>query len=122
MKISNEMVEQAYLLAKKVYNHEAPRNDAKFQINSASGMEPGSAQDYITVFLAMLDGQEYRRTINTYATKYYLENIKKDFGIETLKKALNAVDKHVKYYKTLGKGSLKSIENILKEFKDKYSL
>jgi hypothetical protein len=65
----------------------------------------------------MMDGKEYRRTINTYATEYYLENIKKDFGTEALNRALKATEEHVKYYSTLGKGNLRSIEKIVQEYK-----
>ena len=122
MKITRDMVEQAYNYGKKVYSGEIGWNQAKDEINSSSGMETGSAQAYITVLLAMMNGEEYRRTINTYATEYYLENIKKDYGLEALKKAVTAVDLHTKYYKTLGKGSLASIENIVREYKEKYAL
>jgi hypothetical protein len=54
----------------------------------------------------MMDGEEFQRTINIYATDYYLENIKSDFGLDALKKAITAVDLHTKYYRTLGRGSL----------------
>lgn len=116
------MVEQAYYFGKKVYSGEITRNQAKYEINAVCGMDVGSAQDYITVFLGMMYSDEYRRTINTYATNYYLCNIKNDFGIETLRKAVNAVDLHTKYYRTLGRGSLASIENIVREYKEKYAL
>lgn len=121
MKITKEMVEQAYLFAKKVYAQEMPRDISKFKVNDVSGMNMGSAQDYITVFLAMMEGMEYRRTINTYATQYYFENIYKDFGIEKLRKAIDAAGKHTKYYKTLGHGSLNSIENVVEEFRNNFT-
>ena len=116
------MIEQAYNNGKKVYSGKIGWNEAKYAINTASGMDIGSAQAYINVFIAMINGEEYRRTINTFATGYYLANIKSDFGIEVLKKAVTAVDLHTKYYKTLGKGSLVSIENIVRVYKEKYSL
>lgn len=121
MIISKNMVEQAYLFGKRVYLNEVSRNQAKFEVNSVSGMDIGSAHDYITVFLSMMDGLEYRRTINTYATEYYLNNIYKDFGTAVLQKAVYAVISHTKYYKTLGRGSLRSIENVANKFKEDFN-
>lgn len=121
MKITRDMVEQAYTYGKKVYSDEVSRNQAKYDVHTTSGMDTGSAQDYITVFLGMMNGEEYHRTINTYATEYYLENIEKDYGLDALKKAVTAVDLHTKYYKTLDKGSLVSIENIVKSYKERYT-
>lgn len=65
----------------------------------------------------MMAGEEYRRTINTFATRYYLESIRNDFGIGAFNKALNAIEAHAKYYSTLGRGHLRSIEKIVKEYK-----
>jgi hypothetical protein len=39
-----------------------------------------------------------------------------------LKKAEDATDNYTKYYKMLGKGNLTSIEEIVREFKEKYNL
>ena len=51
-----------------------------------------------------------------------MENIKQDYGINALKKSVTAVDLHTKYYRTLGKGSLRSIENIVREYEVRYEL
>lgn len=45
----------------------------------------------------MMDGQCYKRTINLFATEYYLEHIGIDYGKEAQQKA---VSEHVQYYKT----------------------
>jgi ribosomal protein RSM22 (predicted rRNA methylase) len=50
MKITKEMVEQAYEHAKKVYHGQLTRSEAKTEISKVTGMNSGSAQDYITVF------------------------------------------------------------------------
>lgn len=117
MKITNDMIHKAYLYAKKVYNNEITRGEAKVEISRVTGMNNGSANDYITVLLAMLKGEEYHRTINAYATRYFLENIRADFGQEVFTKALSATEQHAKYYSSLGKGNLTSIEDIVKEYK-----
>lgn len=66
-------------------------------------MNEGSAQAFITIFLAMMNGEEYKRAFNNDTNKFLLENIHKDFGSDYFKKALNAVQKHINYYSTLGK-------------------
>lgn len=50
MRITKEMVEMAYEYGKKVYNGQLTRTKAKVEINRLTGMDTGSAQDYITVF------------------------------------------------------------------------
>jgi len=117
MIITNTMVEYAYYIAKKVHNCSLTRSEGKVEISKETGMKIGSANDYITVFLEMMAGKEYHRTINNYATRYYLENIRDDFGNEALNKAVFATDRHTKYYGTLGKGNLTGIERMVKEFK-----
>ncbi|MBS4193212.1 hypothetical protein KHA94_24270 [Bacillus sp. FJAT-49705] len=54
-KITNEMVASAYKYAKKVYFGEMTRQASKIAVSKASGMNEGSAQDYITDFLAMME-------------------------------------------------------------------
>ncbi|KNZ40614.1 hypothetical protein [Acetobacterium bakii] len=115
-KITNEMVKCSYEVAKEVYSGKFSRSEGKTEISSLTGMGIGSANDYITVLLEMLRGKEYHRTINTFATEYYLENILNDFGQESLTKALSAVKGHVKYYATLGHGNLVSIEDVASKF------
>ncbi|HBP64618.1 MAG TPA: hypothetical protein DD730_10155 [Desulfosporosinus sp.] len=113
-KITNEMVEIAYDYAKKVYSNELTRNEGKLEVAKVSGMNAGSAQDFITDFLAMMEGREYHRTMSNYGTTYFLKNIKKDFGDESFLLALEATEKHIKYYNSLGYGQLKAKEEIVK--------
>lgn len=65
----------------------------------------------------MMQGKKYTRTINTEATRYYLENIHKDYGVDQLRIALKAVEQHTDYYGKLGRGNLRSIEKLVNEYK-----
>lgn len=114
-RISNAMVQCAYDVGKKVYSGSIGRVDGSIEIARKTGMEQGSAKDYITVLLAMLDGTPYKRTINMYATEYYLSNIGTDFGIDAQKKAAQSTLGHVEYYKKIH-GHLRSIESIAKKY------
>lgn len=115
LKITMEMSRGAYEVAKKVYLNQITRTEGKIEIHRRTGMNEGSAQAFITIFLAMMDGEEYKRAFNNETNKFLLENIKKDFGLESYKKALNAVQKHINYYSTLGKGNLKGLQKIVNE-------
>lgn len=115
LKITMEMSSGAYDIAKKVYLNQLTRCEGKIEINRRTGMSQGSAQAFITIFLAMMNGEEYKRAFNNETNKFLLENIRKDFGLESYKNALNAVQKHINYYSTLGRGSLKGLQKIVNE-------
>ena len=100
-KITNEMVHYSYETAKHVYEGVMSHMEGRFEIYKTTGMDEGPAGDYITAFLAMLNGECYKHTINLYVTEYLLENIGIDFGREAQKRAAQAVTEHVQYYKTV---------------------
>ncbi|MEH7415026.1 hypothetical protein V7266_07040 [Neobacillus drentensis] len=100
--------EVAYEVAKKVWFGNITRQEGKLAISKETGMNPGSAQDYITEFLAMMEGREYHRTMSNLGTAFFLENIRKDFGDKAFQLALEATEKHIKYYNSLGYGQLKA--------------
>ncbi|QRG66005.1 hypothetical protein [Brevibacillus choshinensis] len=111
------MITASYLYAKKVFHKQIDRTSATNSLYSEVGMHQGSANDYIGVFCSMMEGNGYKRTINAEATRYYLENIKIDYGFNQVQIALEAVSQHTIYYGKLGRGNLRSIEKIVKEFK-----
>jgi hypothetical protein len=113
--ITNEMVRDVYQIGKQVFSGSIGRFDASCLAAKRTGMDRGSAQDYITVLLAMLDGKCYKRTINKYATAYYLDSIGSDFGEGKQREAASAVLEHVKYYSEKH-GYLRSIEEIAKKY------
>lgn len=115
VKITNEMTHRAYEIIKMVHNESLTRSEAKYKIAEETGMNAGSAGDYVTNFLAMMDGKRYTRTMNTYATRYLLENIRLEFGEEQFQKAIEATKEHVKYYNGLNNGTLHSIQNVIDE-------
>jgi hypothetical protein len=117
MRITKEVIAQCYYYAKKVYHKQIDRTTATNNLYSELGMNQGSAGDYFEAFRLMMKGERYTRTINTEATRYYLENINKDYGFEQLKIALKAVNLHTEYYGNLGRGHLRSIEKVVDEYK-----
>ena len=107
-----EMSKGAYEIAKKVYSGQITRNEGKIEINRVTGMTEGSAQAFITIFLAMMNGEEYKRAFNNETNKFLLESIRQEFGEDSYKNALNAVQKHIDYYSTLGKGNYQGYKKL----------
>jgi len=117
MKINNEMIENAYNIAKDVYvNKILGLSDGASILEDEFKWTLSSAIGYIHVFDKMLKGDLYTRTINGSATKYYLQNIFNDYGYDALQKALVAVELHIEYYKKLG--PINNIEEIYNYFKN----
>jgi len=112
-----EMTAVAYEVSKKVFEGSAGRTEGKDEIVRRTGMNAGSAGDYITDFLAMMSGVKYTRTLNEYSTRYFLERIREDYGESALQKAVAACSKHAAYYATLGHGRLAYVERIVEEYK-----
>ena len=56
------------------------------------------------------------RTLNEYATRYFLNRYSWTNGEAHSKKALSACKKHREYYATLGHGRLAYIERIVEEY------
>lgn len=117
MKITMDMSKDAYEIAKKVYSGKLTRNEGKVEINRATGMSEGSAQAFITIFLAMMDGEVYKRAFNNETNKFLLESIKNDFGENFFRNALKAVQQHIDYYSTLRRGNLSGLQQIVNQMK-----
>lgn len=115
IKITMDMSKKAYEIAKQVYSGRLTRTDGKVKIARESGMNEGSAQDFITIFLAMMEGQVYKRAFNNDTNRFLFESIRKDYGETYFRKALSAAKKHTQYYSTLGKGNLRGLEEIIEE-------
>ena len=111
--IDTKEIEQIYRLAKGLHKKklqaiEELRTDAK--------MNPRSADFFIQSFLAMMEGRRYEKNTNVAATRYFLEKIHEDFGVEALEKALSSVKQHVDYYEASEGKSLPSIKKVHQEF------
>jgi hypothetical protein len=117
--LTDEMTAVAYEVSKKVFEGSVGRTEGKDEIVRRTGMNAGSSGDYITDFLAMMNGEKYSRTLNEYSTRYFLERIREDYGEPALQKAVAACIKHAAYYATLGHGSLAYVERLVEEYSDR---
>lgn len=117
--ITDLMIKTSYDYAKEAFHDQIELNHALNNITTLSGMHRGSALAYISNFRLMMKGEVYKRTMKTDATKYFLINIYKDYGIEYFSKALKSVTLHINYYKSIKDINLTSIKKIIEELKNK---
>lgn len=114
--ITDEQVHAAYALSKQVLHGEIATSAAVTALTEQHGMNPGSAQAYVSTLQHIFAGREYRRTVNAYATRYFLDCIFRDFGNEGLSRAIESLKKHANYYASTGKSSLPSIRKLITEY------
>jgi 5-methylcytosine-specific restriction protein A len=108
-KIGSEEIKAAYSLSKDVAAGKLTDSQAADLLQKSFGMNYSSAWGYLRKRRQMLAGEQYTRTMNIAATRYFLENIYQDEGEVGLLSALLSVRKHAQYYAEQGKSSLPSI-------------
>lgn len=113
MEITNEQIHEAYNQEKRVYANQISATEAKDNVADMTRMSEGSASGYINTFIKIMGGAGYTITINAYGTDYYLDNIKRDYGVDALLTAIASVKKHLEYYEGVGKSSQPKIHAIL---------
>lgn len=117
MKITEEQIKAGYRVAKRVYAGEITRAAGTRELVRDYGLNHSSAADTISNVGYLLRGVRYARTNNKFATDYFLQMIHRDFGLESLDKAVGAVEKHVAYYESLRPGSTKAIQAIAEKYR-----
>jgi RecB family endonuclease NucS len=118
--ITQEMVKQTYIMAKKVYNNEVNRYEGAKTLHDKHGMNENSAAMYINNFRCLIRGQEYGRIMKADDTEYFLMQILNDYGEKEFKNALYAVKQHIEYIKSINKPS--NVEQLFEELKRKYNI
>lgn len=102
--ITEDIVRHAYEIARSVMRDEIKERDAVRQLSLIYNMSPGSASDYIRNLRQMLNGEVFHRTIKLFATGYYLNSIREDFGEIAYRNSLKSFEGHLNYYESLSKG------------------
>lgn len=115
-KHSPEQIATAYEMGKQVYLNQLPKKEAIRQIE-ISGMAIGSAKIYLAVHQHLMNGTFSSRTIKAKSFDYFLENILKDFGIESLSNALKALWDHMEYFEKIqGLSKMKSTRFVYQKY------
>ncbi|MPM50774.1 hypothetical protein SDC9_97517 [bioreactor metagenome] len=114
-RITNEMIEKAYGVAKLFYQNEISLTQAK-KILVEDGMNSNSATDYIYNYSNLIQGKLFTRTTNTYGTDFYFQKIYEESGKAGLQNALISLSQHIDYYEEKSGASVKQRRKIY----DKY--
>lgn len=123
MNISHKAIENIYRLAVAVHQKQLSRQDAIADALQQGGMSEASARNFISNLPHMLDGVEYKRTMNIGATEYFLRGIYADFGPESFRMASASVRKHIEYYESKRQGSCQpSMEKMVQKLEEEYEL
>jgi 5-methylcytosine-specific restriction enzyme A len=121
-KIGLVEIAAAYQLSREVSDGKLTDLQAAQKLQNSYGMNFSSAWGYLRKRGQMLRGEQYTRTMNIAATRYYLENIYSDEGEQGLTSALTAVRAHAAYYNKQGKSGLPSITALVDELENQYLL
>lgn len=116
MKITNEVIAAIYLAAKDVKSGVITQTEAINNIVETYGMRRSSITDYVRNFFHLMNGEEYSRTMNHFATDFFLKNIYRDFGYGKLQDALNALRRHISYYEGIRSVNRKGLRSLLNEY------
>lgn len=119
VKIRKKEVEALYKYAKLVYEGEISRDEAIEIISREYKLNKNSISDYFYGFKSMIHGEKYVRTMNTMGTRYFFEQILKDYGKSALKRALHATMEHIIYYESIGKTTMKTLREIHNEYRNR---
>ncbi len=115
-KITEAMIKDLYNSAKKVNSNSNTLSSELDELWNKHNINRSSATFYINNYKYMHTGKYYSRTMQEYATEYYLNHIYNEEGLSVLKVALSSVIKHIDYFENLGKGKINGIREIWQKY------
>jgi 5-methylcytosine-specific restriction protein A len=110
------LINASYELSKNIYERKVNQKEAIKNFVTEYKVNKNSIIDIIYIFQKMMTGSRYTRTLNFDRTQIFLEKIKRDYGIEGLKKAITSVLKHIEYYETVQSSEMKKIRGLMHNY------
>jgi hypothetical protein len=98
---AEDIVVATYRAAKKLYENEISSFDEfydyikNYSSEANEAFKDGSAKFYYSMFKKMMEGNMYSGNSATQYTKYFLENIYNDYGLEKLNLGLKSLEQHI---------------------------
>lgn len=118
VKVTPEMTRLCYEKAKAAYDNQyLDTNILAEEVSNQTGMNYNTAKMNIGSIILMLKGEEYNRLLSADSLGLCLDMIYRDFGMQGLKKALNATKLHIEYLNTKGMATSKLI-SVFNKYKD----
>ena len=116
---NSEAVIGAYDVAKRVRDGALTRAAGIEDLHQRFGTNRSSASATFANIAHMLNGEPYKRTMNALETEHILQMIDRDYATDGLRKAITSVEKHIRYYEGLSRGSkLLNIWRLVRKYRD----
>jgi 5-methylcytosine-specific restriction protein A len=115
VKITNEIFEKSYEVAKDFYHKKITLKKAK-EFLTQFGMNENSAVDYIYNYSNLIQGKLFTRTTNTPGTEYYLKKIFEENGQSGLQNALLSLSQHIDYYEEKSGTKVKQRKDVYNKY------
>lgn len=113
--LSPEQIAALYRIATEIHLGHKTIQRGKEDAQLLHGINPNTAGLFLPNLKRMLSGERYTSRMGEPMTRYFLDNIKKDFGDVALANALVAVSKHAIYCKQIG-FPLPFLQKILEDY------
>jgi len=107
--MTTEQVHATYEVAKEVFSGTLSRKAGAETLSKKYSINRNSANDLISAFIGMCEGQLYQRSINEDVTAYYLQKIREVYGEESMNNAEKALTLHLSYRQQLATIKLESV-------------
>lgn len=115
MKIGAAEFQASYCMGKRVYDGVLTKEAGAKALRDQHGMNLGSARDYIKAFHCLTAEELFTRTISAPAADYYFSQMLSDYGHPGLAKALQSMEKHIKYFEGASKREARALRYVLSE-------
>lgn len=119
MAISDGQIEQAYLIASKVYDQQIKAADGARQLESQHGLSRSYAKTLFGVFRHLLHGESFKWAGSAPAMDYFISQIALKRGQGALGNAVAALQQHIENYEKEKSCTLHSMRNVLAKHKAK---
>lgn len=116
--ISKEAVRAAFEVARRIREGALSGPEGLTILVKDYGFNKNSAETYIHDYDCMVKGQLFTRTLNAFATQYYLTRFLADGGQSALMRALSALQQHIDYYESTSNTKLRKVQSIYNTFFD----
>jgi len=97
MSIPNSTVPDIYIVAQRVFNKNLTAAQGSQLLVETHGLNENSVNTYIRNFEHMVNGERFRRTLNAFSMRYFLDHFITDYGAQILSNALSALRAHILY-------------------------
>lgn len=116
MEITEIQYVKAYEVARQVFDGEIVISKGVSVLHLEHGLNKASASDFINDYKYLRKGQIFYRTMSAAATRYFIQKIFAEHGLNGLKLALSSLRLHIQYYEGHTKTTKHLMRSVASEF------